>query len=145
MLFHQAESKWVTEPQLVDVPKPGTAALGRIPSISEVVFAFTAITTGIGCHVFPGSVLSEGPQNSSGDGLDDQATNYLSAPKAIVRNLQDLHVRSGIVAALQRVNPSVSSVELDDIQDPSGDGLCSTGIRIVADGWFRFVLSPDVP
>ena len=37
----------------------------------------------------------------------------------LLSNLQDLKVRKSIVAALQRVNPSISSVELDDIQNPS--------------------------
>jgi len=35
-------------------------------------------------------------------------------------NLQDLTVRKSIVAALKRVNPSITSVELNDIQKPSG-------------------------
>ena len=119
VLFHQANSKWVSEPELLQVPQPGPLVLGRIPSISEVVVAFTALTSGIGCYVFPGNVLSGGQNNQPTSGLDDQATNYLDALKEIVSNLQDLHVRKSMVAALQRINPSVSSVELNDIQQPS--------------------------
>jgi len=119
VLFHQENRGWLTEPELLQVPQPGPPALGRIPAISEVVVAFTALTSGIGCYVFPDNVLTGGREHEPTSGLDDQASNYLDSLKEIVSNLQDLHVRRGIVAALQRVNPSVSSVELDDIQQPS--------------------------
>jgi hypothetical protein len=126
-LFHQATrnernqlvAQWVVEPELLQVPKPGGIALGRIPSLSEVVIAFTALTSGIGCYVFSDKVFCGGKTNQSTPGLDDSATNYLSALKEIVSNLQDLSVRKSIVAALQRINPSVSSVELNDIRSPS--------------------------
>ena len=61
-LFHQARTKtgstsWLVEPQLLPVPKAGAIAIGRIPSISEIVIAFTALTSGIGCYVFSDKVL----------------------------------------------------------------------------------------
>lgn len=119
ILFHQANSKWVREPELLQVPPPGQLVIGRIPSISEVVVAFTALTSGVGCYVFPDNVLTGNRQTQQTSGLDDRATNYLDSLRDIVSNLQDLHVRKSMVAALQRVNPSVSSVELNDIQQPS--------------------------
>ncbi len=120
-LFHQEQAKWIVEPPLMDVPQPGPPALGRIPSISEVVVAFTAITSGIGCYIFPDSVLSgnRSRQNPEVSGLDDQAFNYLHVLKEIASNLQDLHIRKNMVSVLQLVNSSVSSVELDSIQHPS--------------------------
>ena len=126
-LFHQKRvdersqlsAQWVVEPELLQAPKPGPIALGRIPSISEVVIAFTALTSGIGCYAFPDTVLCGDTQGPPTTGLDDGADNYLTALKEIVSNLQDLNVRKSIVGALQRVNPSVSSVELNDIQQPT--------------------------
>jgi type I restriction enzyme M protein len=126
-LFHQEsvgsqnrhESKWLVEPALLGVPNAGQIAIGRIPSISEVVIAFTALTSGIGCYAFSDQVLHAGKRGSPTNGLDDSATNYLDALKDIVSNLQELRVRASIVATLQRVNPSVSSVELDDIRQPN--------------------------
>jgi predicted ATPase len=126
-LFHQVAERnshrqmvrWHVEPELFSVPQPGSIALGRIPSITEVVIAYTALTTGIGCHAFSDAVLSRTAQHESASGLDDNATNYLDALKDIVSDLQDLSVRSGMLAALKRVNPSVSSVELNDLQRPS--------------------------
>ena len=124
-LFDQVKSgagalRWVVEPEMLPIPTAGTIALGRIPSISEIVIAFTALTSGIGCYVFSDNVLSQpGPANQRTWGLADDAGNFLDALREIVSNLQDLKVRKSIVAALQRVNPSISSVELNDIQNPS--------------------------
>ncbi len=123
--FHQSsddqarQSRWIVEPDLVNLPTPGQIIIGQIPSISEVVIAYTALTSGIGCYVFPDTVLCGGRQNESSIGLNDGATNYLDTLKEIASNLQDLNVRKSIVSALQRVNPSVSSVELNSIQQPS--------------------------
>jgi hypothetical protein len=124
-LFHQAKTgqgaaKWEVEPQLVPNPKPGAIALGRIPSIPEIVIAFTALTSGIGCYVFSDRVLCQAVRGTPpARGLADDAGNYLDALLDLVSNLQNLNVRKSIVAALQRVNPSISSIELNNIQKPS--------------------------
>jgi predicted ATPase len=123
-LFHQVNAghgsgRWMVEPELIRVPMPGAIALGRIPSISEIVIAFTALTSGIGCYVFSDKVLCQTvADNQPTRGLADDAGNFLNALGDILSNLQDLKVRKSMVAALQRINPSISSVELDDIQKP---------------------------
>ncbi len=124
-LFHQtkagyAKKHWVVAPELIQVPAPGAIALGRIPSISDIVIAFTALTSGIGWYVFSDKVLCPPVQeNRRTRGLADDAGNFVDTLKDIVSNLQDLNVRKSIVAALERLNPSISSVELNDIQNPS--------------------------
>ncbi len=124
-LFHQVNAgptaaRWMVQPELFQVPTPGAIALGRIPSISEIVIAFTALTSGIGCYVFSDKVLSQPVSaNQRTWGLADDAGNFLDTLRDLVSNLQCLNVRKSIVAALQRVNPSISSVELNDIQNPS--------------------------
>lgn len=121
VLFRQAEGEWETPPQLVSVPKAGHPAIGRIPSISEVVIAYTALTSGIGCYDFPAGVLRAPTHAEHGiSGLQDDAGNYLAVLKEIVSNLQDLNVRKNITASLQRINPTISAVELDSIQQPKG-------------------------
>jgi predicted ATPase len=122
-LFHQKGGSpgpsWLVEPELVHVPNPGPIMLGRIPSISEIVIAFTALTSGFGRYAFSDQVLRQGTSNHEARGLADDAANFLDALKDIASNLQDLRVRKSIVAVLQRVNPSVSSIELDNIQRPT--------------------------
>jgi predicted ATPase len=123
------QHSWITKPNLVQVPDAGAIALGRIPSISEIVIAYTALTSGIGVYAFHDRVLvheaskARGGQFStqSGEvtGLRDDAANYLDTLREIMTNLHDLSVRRNMVTALKRVNPSVSSIELDDVQKPS--------------------------
>jgi type I restriction enzyme M protein len=124
-LFHQSATaphgaRWIVEPATLPAIPPGAIALWRIPAISEVVIAFTSLTTGIGCYVFSDQVLRSPGQMQFGIGLDDAGTNFLLVLKEIVSNLQDLKVRKSLVGALQRLNPSVSSVELDNLQQPQG-------------------------
>lgn len=123
-LFHQGGPTdrgrtWLNAPEILPVPEPGLIALGRIPAISEVVIAYTALTSGIGCYAFSDKVLCGEKQNPPTMGLDDEGKNYLNTLKDIATNLQDLKVRKSIVGALQRVNPSVASVELNDHRQPS--------------------------
>lgn len=119
-LFWQAQGKWRHEPQLVSVPKPGLPIIGRIPSIPEVVIAYTALTSGIGWYHFPATVLAAKQSRTRViSGLQDDAGNYLQTLKELVSNLQDLNVRKNITAALQRLNPTISAVELDSIQTPT--------------------------
>ena len=112
---------WITEPALVQVPAAGGIALGRIPSLTEVVIAYTALTGGIGCYTFHNDVMKQRGvhQNLTQSGLNDVAGNYLTTMKEIVSNLQDLSIRKNIVAALGRLSSDVSSVELNDLKSPT--------------------------
>jgi hypothetical protein len=143
----QGSSRWLVEPKLLQVPNAGAIALGRISSISEIVIAFTALTSGIGCYVFSDKVLCEPARGIQWPGgLADDAANFIDAVKEVVTNLQDLKVRKSIVLALQRLNPSISSVELDDIRNPSKvvvghkfDGkTLALGLSQESDGFRRF-------
>lgn len=118
LLFSQEMGKWKTEPDLTSVPPPGPPALGRIPAITEVVIAFTTLSKGIGCYDFSDQVLTVKKNGSSAFGLDDHALNYLATLNQITSNLSDLRAKRNIVSALRQINPSVSSVELNDIQRP---------------------------
>lgn len=124
VLFHQAmeeKSKtiWIEEPRLVDVPPPGPIVLGRMPSLSDVVVAYAALTEGIGCYTFPNSVMLNGAPSEAGQsGFQDSGANYLQTMKKIVSNFQDASARQRIVKSLQRVNQGVSSVELNDLRQP---------------------------
>jgi predicted ATP-dependent endonuclease of OLD family len=118
-LFHQKEGEWHTNPPTGVLPTLGQIAIGSFPSVSEIVIAFTALTTGIGCHRFSDSVLTNGKYEISSAGLSNSADNYLSVLQDITKNLQDLKIRKSMIATLQRINPSVMSVELDSVQTPS--------------------------
>ena len=101
-LFHQAITKpgqlgWITQPDLHQVPAPAQSRIGRIPSISEIVIAYTALTSGIGCYIFSDKVLCQpvqGQQQTSG--LGDDAGNFLDIMKDVFSNLKDLKVRKRV-------------------------------------------------
>src|SRR5260370_32882897 len=90
--------QWIVEPATVPVMPPGSIALGRIPSISEVVIAFTALTSGIGCYVFSDKVLRgnqqqstmvfAGNQQQSTMGLDITGTTYIPVLRDVLSNFQ---------------------------------------------------------
>lgn len=111
--------QWIAPPELMQPPNAGPVALGRIPSISDTVIAFTALSSGIGCYSFSDQVLCDSKNSTPSTGLEDDARNYVFVLKDIVSNLQDLHIRKSIVNALQRINPAISSVELNDLRQPN--------------------------
>ncbi len=146
-LFRQSQGKWLVEPQLVSVPQAGSPAIGRIPAISEVVIAYTALTSGIGVYQFPAAVLQKSKSRAKKiSGLQDDGGDYLETLKEIVSNLQDLNVRKSIIASLQCLNPSISAVELDSIQKPSkvvvghkfGEKTLELTLAQESDGFRRF-------
>jgi predicted ATPase len=129
VLFHQKAGEWLTEPKLVDVPPPDGPMIGKIPAISDIGIAYTALTTGIGCHDFPMDVLTTSqslPSERLGsgashqlNGLHDDGENSLVVLQALVNDLQDLSIRRNITAALQQINASVATVELNSMQKPT--------------------------
>ncbi len=122
-LFHQAAelpagARWKVEPALVRPPQAGAIALGRLPALSEVTIAFTALTAGIGCYSFSDRVLTQANRNATERGLSEDGANHLLVIKDILLDLQNSPPRQVIVALLQHMNPAIVSVELDSIQDP---------------------------
>lgn len=118
VLFSHAAGKWTQEPNVVSPPAPTCPMLGKIPAVSETVIAFSALTNGIGCYEFPFGVLSQSAQ-SSGDGLADDARNYLLVMKGITSNIRNLNLRKSINGSLMTLNPTVCAVELNSIQSPT--------------------------
>jgi len=113
------QAKWQTEPAVFPTPPPGPPALGRIPGLQESVMAYAALTLGIGVHRFPASVLEQSEDANGSIGLSDDASNYFVVLRELVRNWQSVNARKDILAALQKINPTVKSVELDSLQQPT--------------------------
>ncbi|MGI8979475.1 MAG: AAA family ATPase [Pirellulaceae bacterium] len=118
VLFSHVAGKWVTEPNVQSPPPPTCPMLGKIPAISETVIAFSALTNGVGCYEFPFGVLGQSA-TSKGDGLADDARNYLFVMKGITSNIRNLKLRKSINGSLMALNPTVSAVELNSIQSPT--------------------------
>lgn len=120
ILFSQTAGKWTSAPNVLHPPNPNGPMLGKLPSVSEAVIAFSALTGGIGCYEFPFGVLAR--QESSSNriaGLSDEGGNYLTIMKEISSNLRDLNLRKSIVGSLATLNRTVAAVELNSLQNPS--------------------------
>ncbi len=110
-LFAQTDGKWVQPPGLVDAPQAGQPVLGKLYGIPDARVAHVILAKGVGCYDFPGNVLC-GPQQTTETGLVDNGNNYLAALDAIITNLAELWRELEMRAALQRLNRSITSVDL---------------------------------
>lgn len=136
--------EWHFEPHVSPLPNTGPGVLGRLPGMPHAVIAFAALTEGIGAYRFHSSVLTSPEAN--GRGLGDTGTGYLNVLRDLASNWQQIPVRKQIVAALQHLNPSVQSIELDSIQQPTaaivghrvGDTIITLGLTEQSDGFRRF-------
>ena len=119
LIFHQKDSQWIKKPSVNLLPKAGCIALGSIPSVSDIVIAHTALTSGIGSYDFTDAVLTNGEFKAANAGLNDDASNYLGVLQDITKNLQDLQIRRSMISTLQRVNPTIATIELNKLEAPN--------------------------
>ncbi|MHB1155778.1 MAG: AAA family ATPase [Phycisphaerales bacterium] len=148
--------KWVTAPAMVSPPDPQMhLAIDQLSALEKVVYAYTALTSGVGYYNFPtsiwGSLQSDipAPQRSINHylaGLKDDASNYLDLMRMIARDLQKPQVRKAIFASLKQVNASVISVELNSMTQMNdaivahtvGDKALDLSLSQESDGFRRF-------
>jgi hypothetical protein len=137
--------RWIVEPPLVSVPEPGPISLGRLPGLEQVVVAYAALTAGIRVYDFRSDVKCGGPASNGRSGLHDDAGNHLAVLKEIAHSLHDVNTRKGLLATLQRVNPSITAMDLDSLQSPQrvivghrvGDKTLQLDLRFESGGFRR--------
>jgi predicted ATPase len=118
---------WPKAPDVAVMPHPADAPmLGSFPSLQKVVFAYAALSTGIGYYHFPSSTLDPARQPPEHQqqllqaipGLSDNAANYRQIMRGITQDFHHPNIRKSLLASLQAVNPSIVSVELDSLTNP---------------------------
>lgn len=118
--------KWEKAPEIVAMPHhPDGPMLGSFPSLQKVVFAYAAVSTGIGYYHFPSTTLDPARQGDTQQdflrnipGLADTAANYREIMRGITQDFHHPNIRKSLLASLQAVNPSIVSVELDSLTNP---------------------------
>jgi hypothetical protein len=130
-----------------------TPMLGSFPSLQKVVFAYAALSTGIGYYHFPASALAVQRQQEHGQeflqtipGLSDNANNYREIIRRITQDFHNPSIRKSILASLRAVNPSIVSVELDSLIVPqkaiightTAGGVFELSLEQESDGLRRF-------
>lgn len=117
---------WQHPPNVTPVPQyADTSMLGSFPSLQQIVFAYAALSTGIGYYHFPSSTLavSRSPEHGhqflqAVPGLWDNAANYREIMRGITQDFHHPSIRKSLLASLQAVNPSIESVQLDSLINP---------------------------
>ena len=165
VLFERQSGEWKALPGKRP-PAPRTydgpdTCLDLFPSIPETVLAFTAWTSGVGWHDFPGSVFYRNPPSRGsgesgrggtktgqrrGDGLADRATNHLAVIQDMTRDLRNQRARRQVLSRLRQINPSVTSIELDSVVNPQavvvghlvGESRMTLDLAQESDGFRRY-------
>lgn len=146
---------WETTPKVTPLPTANAAnepMLGSFPSMQQVVFAFAALTTGIGYYHFPSNILAWGGSErpililNSLPGLSDNASNYREVMRGITQDFHHPNIRKNLLASLRAINPSIESVELDSVINPqraiighkADDRVFALNLEQESDGLRRF-------
>ena len=112
-VFSRNLNSWATQPNLLPLPEIPNhmVALPYLNGISEAASAYVALSSGIGCYDFSGSVMQPKQrgqaQEHSSDGLVRDARNFLDCLEDINRNQHDQNAQREITAALRRLKPSL--------------------------------------
>ena len=116
--FHARGKQWETKPKVVDMPDlQGGPILASLAGIKQVSVAHIALTQGIGCYDFPGTVCTgPGRVDKATHGLDDQAGNYAQAFDDIQGNLTRLAAWDEINSALHCLNSSFKTLDVSSRQ-----------------------------
>jgi predicted ATPase len=145
---------WEKAPDLAVLPFIGDGpGLGSFPSVQEIVFAYAALSTGLGYYHFPSSTLTPSRAQEHGQeflktlpGLSDNATNYLNTMARITQDFHNPNIRKNLLASLQAINPAIVSVELNSLIHPqqaiighkSADRVFDLSLEEESDGLRRF-------
>ena len=112
----------------------------------KVSIARIALTQGLGCYDFPGSVCTSVEQNTqASEGLADRAENYSAVFNAISRDLTKLESWNLINRYLQNLNKSVDTISFNSQNEQEilvthkfGDHAVSFDIGKESEGFRRF-------
>jgi hypothetical protein len=146
--------KWKHAPNVAPVPQfAETSMLGSFPSMQQIVFAYAALSNGIGYYHFPATTLAFSGPPAHGQqfleavpGLSDNAANYREIMRGITQDFHHPNIRKSLLASLKAINPSIESVELDSLINPqraiighkAGGSFFALSLEQESDGFRRF-------
>lgn len=152
--FDGHKIEWEQKPNMANPPAfTGGLLLGNFPSLQKVVYAYAALSTGIGYYHLSSTVLDlrtsgqeRHPLWSSIPGLWDNAGNYRDTMKAIIQDFNRPRIRKSLLASIRAVNPSIASIELDSLTNPTraivahevGGRILELSLEQESDGLRRF-------
>jgi len=114
VIFSREDDNWKSGTSLTTRLVSGQLVLGMLTGCREANLAYDALSNGIGCYSFPGTVLKISQQNDKDRfGLNDLGENYLAVLSAISTDTEHFNDWNDIIAALRCLNTSITSMNLE--------------------------------
>jgi hypothetical protein len=146
VVYQQRAGRWIIAPSITPAPSPGQLALGLLTGVRPATIAYVALTTGIGCYDFPGSVLQPAGEPVPGSGLTDDGGNYLTTATGLINNLERHKDWTALCDALRSINRTVRNVDLHaperkrlDVVHAIGDKQLLLDVAEESEGFRRFL------
>ncbi|MDR2754927.1 MAG: AAA family ATPase [Planctomycetaceae bacterium] len=112
VLFHQAKGKWIVTPDITPtIYLSNAVCLNRIKGIQKISIASIALSEGIGCYDFPGSVCREGNNQNTTNGLLDNGTNTNAIFGELRHDLTRLSSWDHINKSMRFLNDSIQMID----------------------------------
>ena len=113
VVFEKRGGSWTTPPPGERRPGDEELALGTVSGVRLVSIVRAALTDGIGCYDFPGSVLQDSARRpDTGSGFTDDGSTFLDTAKGIINNLERHGDWGEVVAAARALNKAVREIDL---------------------------------
>ncbi len=116
-LFWQVDNSWKKTPEVQNPPNPGALAIGAVTGLSQGRIAHLVLTQHIGWYAFADTALTAQASREAGErqkgvsGMRDNGDGFLEAFNALHTNFQAWKHPRQIVAALQRLDRTITSLE----------------------------------
>ncbi len=109
VLYHQADRKWTVPPAVAGVPQPGSVMFGWLTGLPEINIAYLSLAKGIGCHNFPGDVLTGEAKPPPGgfERLNKSGSNAHAVIDGILGSIQSLGNWREIEDSLKKLSSSL--------------------------------------
>lgn len=110
-VFHHSDGKWIVEPPIVGVAPPTGVMLNKLHGLPMARIAYQALSRGLGCYDFPGSVLQPAKSPIETGDANDLAADYRNVLDGIFGGPLTMVESNEIVELLRKIDPTV--VDLD--------------------------------
>jgi predicted ATPase len=112
VLYHHANGKWVTPPVVDPKPVAGPLALGTLTGLREATVTYVALTRGIGCYDFPGTVLQQKAPLEKAPDYKGDGDNHLVVASRILDAIERLDDWISLAKSMTALNPRLRTLDL---------------------------------
>ena len=136
---------WQKQPGIVPLPQPSGIMLPQLFGVPEIRTAYLVLTQGLSSFDFPGDVLCD-PSKPRGTTLERGGENFIGVLAAIVNDISDFDRFKEMLAALKRINRSITTLDIpQDVSrvvvghEVGPNRTLSLGLAQESEGFRRFL------